>query len=626
MSIEKDEEEVTVVPLQPRAAHEIMMALEGSPVPPVIRVPVPESEDLVDASDAAEQTPTLRSGLADSISERPQRTTQEPPPMEPRTPYIAAVEHDPALLSDLVQDLHDTARTANINAKVLGCRTLQELHEAVRGPDDAAGSIAVLVLSAHEETDDLETLIRQASNLSAGAPVVLLGTTTARVHELLDNGTVHDVIGRPWRPANVTLQPVIVDAFEQWASLQTAPGSAPVVLIGVDGDRDSYRIRDLFTRNPVPHLYLDHADPEAERRRTQVAATAMALPIVITPQGQALSNPTPKEMWTALGETVNPSKSDYDLIIIGAGPAGLAVAVNAASEGLDTLQLEYEAPGGQAGSSSRIENYVGFPSGVTGTEIGRRAFTQAKRLGAEVAGATPVDSLTRNPNGSFTVSSHNEFTVTAPVVVLAMGLAWNKLPVPDAERFEGAGIYYGAARSEARSVAGQHIVIVGGANSAGQAAMFFADIADQVTMVVRGASLQEKMSQYLIDQIGHTPNIDVLVHTHVSGIHGDDYLREVSIEGPTGGRMLDVAGLFVFIGAQPRTDWLPPWIERDERGYLITGIGPNNMPSEYATSQPGVFAVGDVRAGSVKRVASAIGEGSIVVPAIHHYMATGTHS
>jgi thioredoxin reductase (NADPH) len=243
-------------------------------------------------------------------------------------------------------------------------------------------------------------------------------------------------------------------------------------------------------------------------------------------------------------------------------------------------------------------------------------------MGAEPAGGTPVDHIVRDTDGTFTVGAGDAFEVTCNVVVLAVGLTWAKLPVGGADRFEGAGIFYGAARSEARSVAGKRVVVVGGANSAGQAAVFLADAACDVVIVMRGDSPKAKMSQYLVDQIGARDNIEVLVRAEVVGVDGDDHLRTVTIQGPHGRSQLDVAGMFVFIGAKPRTDWLPDWIERDGHGYILTGpavAGPD--AGEYATSQPGVFAVGDVRAGSVKRVASAIGEGSIVVPAIHRHLA-----
>ena len=399
-------------------------------------------------------------------------------------PYLAAIDADRRVLGDLVDDLREAVSGLETDVDVRGFGTVEMFATSLRvrpGP-----SPAIIIAGS---TDDVDAQLDEVSELSPSSLIIVLGERTDRISELMDLGSVHDVVGRPWRPAEITLRPLVIDAFEQWSSLQVAPGAEPVVLIGEPGDPSTYAIRDLFTRNPVPYVYFDRGDAEAQIRLDRLDASDLDTPIVITPAGRALSRPTNPELWTGLGEDPWPNKTHYELIIIGAGPAGMAVAINAASEGVDTVFLEFEAPGGQAGSSSRIENYVGFPSGLSGTEIARRAFNQAQRLGAEAAGVTAVDRLERAPDGGFIVASGDEYEITGRAIVVAVGLSWTKLPVEGAERFEGAGIFYGAARSEARSMSGRQIVIVGGANSAGQAAMFFADVACDVTVVVRGDSL-----------------------------------------------------------------------------------------------------------------------------------------
>ncbi len=339
-----------------------------------------------------------------------------------------------------------------------------------------------------------------------------------------------------------------------------------------------------------------------------------------------------------IGLQTQAEKPFYDLILVGGGPAGLAAAVYGASEGLRTVIIEREAPGGQAGTSSRIENYLGFPVGLSGSDLARRAVTQAKRFGVEILAPQEVTGIrVEDPYRVVTLSNGNEISCHA--LILGLGVSWRRLDVPGLDVLTGAGVYYGAAQTEALSCQGEDVYIVGGANSAGQAAMNFSKYARQVTMLVRGSSLAKSMSQYLIEQIAETPNIIVQTHSSVVGAEGKTSLEAIAIESAGEIKIVPATSLFIFIGAVPKTDWLEGLIERDERGFIMTGsdlkqsveVGLSHRPKGWQlnrdpylleTNVPGVFAVGDVRHGSVKRVASGVGEGSICVQFVHQYLAS----
>lgn len=409
----------------------------------------------------------------------------------------------------------------------------------------------------------------------------------------------------------------------------------PVRVIGHQWAPHAHGIKDFLGRNQIPFQWLD-----LDRTRTAGDLLAShglqeeALPVVLLADGTVLADPPLEELADHLGMHVHADRRYYDVAIVGGGPAGLAAAVYGSSEGLATVLIEREAPGGQAGTSSRIENYLGFPTGVSGAELAERALAQARRLGAEVL--TPVSVTRVTSTGRFkTLDLSDGSTITARAVVIATGVAYRHLPAPGLDRLSGAGVYYGAATTEALAAEGQHVYVIGAANSAGQGAKYFSKFADRVTMIVRGESLGAHMSRYLVDQIEETPNIDVLPLHHVIEAHGDDRLEALTVEHVETGdvRRLQASLLFIFIGAQPEHAWLGDLVECDEHGYILTGpdlLVDDRLPQSWPltrhpfhleTSHPGVFATGDVRHGSIRRVAGAVGEGSTAIQLVHRYLA-----
>jgi thioredoxin reductase (NADPH) len=403
-----------------------------------------------------------------------------------------------------------------------------------------------------------------------------------------------------------------------------------VRLIGSRYSRDTHRIRDFLARNRVLFTFLDlESDPEVGQLLKRFGLSEKDIPVVAWGRRLLLRNPSNEELATALGIRRPIEQTVYDLAIVGAGPGGLAAAVYGASEGLSTVVLERTAPGGQAATSMRIENYLGFPTGITGAELADRAVVQANKFGALLSVSTPVVSLTFD-NAYSVLAMEGGETVIAKCLLIVTGAEYRKLAVEGCERFEGSGVYYAATPNEAQLCAGSEAVIVGGGNSAGQAAVFLAGHARKVHLVVRGPSLYEAMSSYLARRIEQTPNIEIHLNTTVARMSGDDHLAEVEIVDNKSGerRTIRTPALFSFIGAVPRTDWLPPEIERDEKQFVRTGPflsqssrwTARRPPFLLETSRPGVFAAGDVRSGSVKRVASAVGEGAMAVQFVHEYL------
>jgi thioredoxin reductase (NADPH) len=381
----------------------------------------------------------------------------------------------------------------------------------------------------------------------------------------------------------------------------------------------------------VPYRWLDVDGEEGAKLLQDRNIDGDVLPLVLFPDGAVLKNPEPAELAARVGMRVQASESFYDLIVVGAGPAGLAAAVYAASEGLKTLVIESEAPGGQAGTTSMIKNYLGFPQGITGAEMGRRALLQAKSFEAEFVSQRATGLRVDGQYRFLCLADGRE--VSSHVLLLSPGVQYRKLHLPGGEQLTGRGIYYGAALVEAPTCKDADVYLVGGANSAGQAALHFAKYARTVTMLVRGEGLAATMSKYLIDEIGRTSNIVLKPHTQVVEALGDEHLEGLRLRGPNGEEEVKAESLFVFIGAAPRTDWLPPSVLRDDKGFILAGPdlrSEGKLPPEWRearepflleTSVPGVFVAGDVRHGSVKRVASAVGEGSIAVQFIHQYLA-----
>ena len=401
-------------------------------------------------------------------------------------------------------------------------------------------------------------------------------------------------------------------------------------VIGSRYSRDTLRIRDFLSKNRVPFTWLDlEADPQVNQLLKQFGVSEDDTPVVAWGHKLLLRNPSNRELAEALGFRRPLEQTVYDLVVVGAGPAGLAAAVYAASEGLNTVVLERTGPGGQAGRSMRIENYLGFPTGVTGSELAERAVVQASKFGARLPVPTPVISLTFD-NAYPVLHLDSDETVTAKCLLIATGADYRQLAAEGCERFEGTGVYYAATLTEAPLCRGADVVVVGGGNSAGQAAVFLAGIAHKVYLLIRGDDLYKDMSSYLARRIEQTPNIEVLLNTEVRRMSGDRHLREVEIANNKTGeaRTLKTPALFSFIGAAPRSDWLPPEIEKDAKDFIRTGASLAQSPHWTArrqpflleTSRPGVFAAGDVRSGSVKRVASAVGEGAMAIMFVHEYL------
>jgi thioredoxin reductase (NADPH) len=426
---------------------------------------------------------------------------------------------------------------------------------------------------------------------------------------------------------------VILQAFIARRQILREPESfTGLRVIGSRYSRDTFRIRDFLSKNRVPFAWLDlEADPQVDQLLKQFGVSENETPVVAWGRKLLLRNPSNRELAEALGIRQPLEQAMYDLVVVGAGPAGLAAAVYAASEGLNTVVLERTGPGGQASRSMRIENYLGFPTGVTGSELAERAVVQAGKFGAHLPVATLATGLTFE-NAYPVLHLDGGETVTAKCLLIATGADYRRLTTEGCEQFEGSGVYYAATLTEAPVCRGAEVVVVGGGNSAGQGAVFLAGVAHKVYLVVRHDDLYQDMSSYLAQRIEQTPNIEVLLNTEVRQMYGDTHLRSVEIVNRKTGevRTLETPALFCFIGAVPRTDWLPPEIERDDEEFVRTGAALAQSPHWTArrqpflleTSHPGVFAAGDVRSGSVKRFASAVGEGAMAVQFVHEYFKT----
>jgi thioredoxin reductase (NADPH) len=486
---------------------------------------------------------------------------------------------------------------------------------------DESGETAktIAILRRGEFTGDV-------AHLTGGPSLVsVVARTDSESYEVSAEG-VREIINR-----FPDLGDVILQAFIARRQLLREPGNfTGLRVIGSRYSRDTLRIRDFLSKNRVPFTWLDlEADPDVDQVLKQFGVTETETPVIAWGRKLLLRNPSNRELAEALGIRRPLEKAVYDLIVVGAGPAGLAAAVYAASEGLDTLVLERMGPGGQAGRSMRIENYLGFPTGVSGSELAERAVVQAGKFGARLPVPTPVINLGFDSAYPVLRLDDGE-TVTAKCLLIATGADYRRLVAEGCEQFEGSGVYYAATSTEAPVCRGANVLVVGGGNSAGQAAVFLAGIARKVYILIRGDDLYKDMSSYLARRIEQTPNIDVLLNTTVRRMSGDNHLREVEIINNKTGevRTLKTVALFSFIGAVPRTDWLPTEIERDDKSFIRTGATVAESPHWTArrqpflleTSRPGVFAAGDVRSGSVKRVASAVGEGAMAIMFVHEYL------
>jgi thioredoxin reductase (NADPH) len=426
---------------------------------------------------------------------------------------------------------------------------------------------------------------------------------------------------------SATVGAAALERLEMLKKATAQPLEPALFVIGPPVDPGVHGCDSFLHRNQIPYERLDPNDPAAVARFGGGAPIAGPYPVVALRDGTRLLDPTMRVVATVAGLTVAPSRARYDVVIVGGGPAGLTAAVNSASEGLQTVLIESFAPGGQAGTSTRIENYTGFPFGVSGDELASRALQQAKRLGAEIVVTRRVEGI--DP-ADLTVRLDGGDVLRTGSIVLAMGVEWRRLEVDSVDRFVGSGVYYGAARSDAALAQGNDVYLIGAGNSAGQAAIFFANHARSVTLLVRGESLAASMSHYLIEQIATKANIRVETRSEVVAVHGDEQLEAIEVidrrAGTTSRR--DAKAVFVLIGAEAATDWLPPEISRDEHGFVLTGTDAmkarqweaDREPFALETSAPGIFAIGDIRSGSVKRVAASVGEGGIAIAFVHRYL------
>jgi thioredoxin reductase (NADPH) len=539
-----------------------------------------------------------------------------------------AVDDEPAVLAAVARDLR---RRFGERYRILRAGSGDEGLDVVRDLVARGDQVALIVADQRMPGLPGTEFLVQARRLAPTAKRVLLTAyaDTEAAIQAINEVDLDYYLLKPWDPPEEELFPVVEDLLTTWES-GAALEAGGVRLIGHRFSRETHELRDFLARNHVPGRWLDvERDGESRELLTVAGVDDQGLPVALLEDGTVLERPTVLELAERLGVAGQPGTDHYDLVIVGGGPAGLAAAVYGASEGLKTVMVEREAPGGQAGQSSRIENYLGFPAGLSGSDLANRATTQARRLGAELLSVQDAVALEVAGTGRQVVLSGGT-SLSASCVLVASGISYRQLDAPGFERFTGTGVYYGAALSEARACSDQTVVVIGGANSAGQAAVHFSEFAERVVMLVRADSLAKSMSHYLIEQIAAIDNVEVRTGWEAVAAEGDDgRVRSLRLRGPDGAESTeDVDAVFVFIGALPRTDWLEGVVARDERGFILAGADAKPAgwplkrdPYPLETSVPGVFVAGDVRARSIKRVASAVGEGSMAVSLIHEYLA-----
>src|SRR5271154_1342164 len=550
-------------------------------------------------------------------------------------PVILTVDDDTEVLRSIERDLkkhyEDRYRVMRADSGPAALDLLRRLKQR----NDA---VALLLVDHRMPGMNGVEMLQEAIKLYPNAKRTLLtayADTDAAI-KAINEVQLHHYLLKPWDPPEQELFPVLDDLLNDW-SANFHPPFEGIRVLGTRWSSKAYELRNFLARNQVPYQWMDadaaDRDEEVARLVKSLEPEGLKLPLVLFPDGNHISEPRTQELAQQLGLRTRAGLEFYDVAIVGGGPAGLAAAVYGASEGLKTIMVEREAPGGQAALSSRIENYLGFPSGLTGADLARRAVAQARRFGVEIV--SPQEAIALRVDGPYRYLRLNDgMELSCHAMLLATGVQWRKLDIPGMDRLQGAGVYYGGTVTEAASCKDEDVYIIGGANSAGQAAMSYSQYARRVVMLVRGESLGATMSQYLIEQIQNTNNIHVEYRTRVVEVHGDDHLEAVSFTCDRTGGVTSVPAnsLFVFIGAEPRTAWLEGAIERDERGFILTGpdlLKPGKRPKGWTlerdpslleTNIPGVFAVGDVRYGSVKRVASGVGEGSVAIQFVHQYL------
>ena len=550
-------------------------------------------------------------------------------------PILLSVDDDADVLRAIERDLRSNY---GADYRVIGSGSPVEALDTLKRLKLRSDSVALLLADQRMPHMDGVGFLQEAMRIYPEAKRALLtayADTNAAIGAI-NQASINYFFMKPWDPPAEHLYPQIDDMLGDWQASHR-PAYEGIRVLGTRWSPKSYELRDFLARNHIPYQWIDvelsAADPETKRLLESLGPDAASLPVVLFPDGTKLLESIPADVAQKVGLRTRAQTDFYDLAIVGGGPAGLAAAVYGASEGLKTVIVEREAPGGQAGMSSRIENYLGFPSGLSGADLARRGVVQAQRFGVEILAPQEATGIrTEGPYRIIRLADGNEISCHA--LMIASGVQWRRLDAPGIDRLQGAGVYYGGGATEAISCKGEKVYVIGGANSAGQAAMNFAKYAERVVILVRGTSLSSTMSQYLIDQVKEMPNIQIWAHASVAEVHGESHLEEISVVCSDTNTIerVPASAMFIFIGALPRTDWLAGVVERDDRGFLLTGpdlIHDGQRPKGWTldrdpflleTNVPGIFAVGDVRHGSVKRVASGVGEGSVGVQFIHQYL------
>ena len=552
------------------------------------------------------------------------------PATQPTRPVLLAVDDEPSVARAVERDLR---RRYGRNYRVLRAESGDEGMNLLREAALRGSPVALLLVDQRMPGMSGVELLEQSIEIAPLAKRVLLTAyaDTQAAIDAINRVSLDHYLLKPWDPPEEQLYPVLDDLLDAWRA-EAPPAADRIQVVGHRWSRDSHDARDFLARNQVPYRWLD-VEREDEAQRLLAAAGDGELPLVLFPDGTTARRPSVTELAERAGVLRRAEQPFYDLVIVGGGPAGLAAAVYGASEGLQTALIERDAPGGQAGQSSRIENYLGFPSGLSGGDLARRATAQDTRFGAELLAVQEVTSIEeRGPAKMVQLAGGDE--IGASALIVATGVDYRRLEAPGAAELTGRGVYYGGSRAEGVSCRDEHVVVVGGANSAGQAAIYFAGYAQQVTILYRGPDLGARMSRYLIDTIEQTDNIAVRTSAEVAEAHGTESLERITVKDTATGELdeMPLAAMFVFIGARPQTDWLPSAIARDQRGFVLAGSelllddvrprwGLDRRPYLLETSMPGAFVAGDVRSQSMKRVASAVGEGSMAVSFVHEYLA-----
>jgi thioredoxin reductase (NADPH) len=550
-------------------------------------------------------------------------------------PILLSVDDDSDVLRAIERDLRSQY---GAEYRVIGSDSPVSALDLLKQLKIRNDNVALLLADQRMPRMDGVEFLQEAMRIYPDAKRALLtayADTNAAI-SAINEANINYFFLKPWDPPADRLYPQLDDLLDDWQA-SYRPAFDGIRVLGTRWSPRCYELRDFLARNHVPYQWIDVElsanDPETKRLLEALGPEAANLPVVLFPDGTKLLESVPAEVAQRVGLRTRAQTTFYDLAIVGGGPAGLAAAVYGASEGLHTVIVEREAPGGQAGMSSRIENYLGFPSGLSGGDLARRAVVQAQRFNVEIL--APQECVGIRVEGPYRiVKLVDAGEISCHALMIATGVQWRRLEAPGVDRLQGAGIYYGGGANEALSCKNEIVYVVGGANSAGQAAMNFAKYAERVVILVRGKSLSSTMSQYLIDQINQTSNIQVWAHASVAEAHGETHLEEISVLCSDTNKIerVPASAMFIFIGALPRTDWLANVIARDERGFILTGPDlmhegqrPKGWPLDrdpylLETNVPGIFAVGDVRHGSVKRVASGVGEGSVAVQFIHQYL------